>query len=249
MFFELSNIYFKMSFSSLKKNDVIFCESKNSRVIKLISKDENKWRGNDIFTNEGFEITSQDNFKVVTRERKTRPISMVNLFESEGVPSTLTEKEVMIVEYIQEEMDPSNLNRLERKYLDNNLSDLRELNMVADFLKYLGVETRYAADELLCYALCAIENEGKEISTSTPIKRFYRYDLRRWEIREQVEYTSWAIEFCVEENSEKLDEIKEHIEDHFWDYNPDSMDSDYGDSEHIGWEDTSINPGRPVIIR
>jgi hypothetical protein len=27
------------------------------------------------------------------------------------------------------------------------------------------------------------------------------------------------------------------------------MDSDYGDSEHIGWEDTSINPGRPVIIR
>lgn len=249
MFFELSNIYFKMSFSSLKKNDVIFCESKNSRVIKLISKDENKWRGNDIFTNEGFEITSQDNFKVVTRERKTRPISMVNLFESEGVPSTLTEKEVMIVEYIQEEMDPSNLNRLERKYLDNNLSDLRELEMVANFLKYLGVETRYAPDELLCYALCAIENEGKEISTSTPIKRFYRYDLRRWEIREQVEYTSWAIEFCAEDNSEKLDEIKEHIEDHFWDYNPDSMDSDYGDSEHIGWEDTSINPGRPVIIR
>ena len=179
-----------MSFSSLKKNDVIFCESKNSRVIKLISKDENKWSGKDIFTNEGFEITSQDNFKVVTRERKSRPISMVNLFESEGVPSTLTEKEVMIVEYIQEEMDPSNLNRLERKYLDNNLSDLRELEVVANFLKYLGVETRYAPDELLCYALCAIQNEGKEISTSTPITRFYRYDLRRWEIREQVEYLS-----------------------------------------------------------
>lgn len=249
MFFGLSNIYFKMSFSSLKKNDVIFCESKNSRVIKLISKDENKWRGKDIFTNEGFEITSQDNFKVVTRERKTRPISMVNLFESESEPSTLTEKEVMIVEYIQEEMDPTDLNRIERKYLDNNLVDFKELKGVADFLKYLGVEQRYSADQLVCYALCAIENEGKEISTSTPIKRFIMYDMRRWEIREQVEYTSWAIDFCAEDNDEKLDEIKESIEDHFWDYDPQSMDSDYGDSEHLGWEDTSITRGRPIIIR
>ena len=148
MFFGLSNIYFKMSFSSLKKNDVIFCESKNSRVIKLISKDENKWRGKDIFTNEGFEITSQDNFKVVTRERKTRPISMVNLFESESEPSTLTEKEVMIVEYIKEEMDPTDLNRIERKYLDNNLVDFKELDGVANFLKYLGVEQRYSAEQL-----------------------------------------------------------------------------------------------------
>ena len=39
-----------MSFNNLKKNDVVFSESKGSRVFKLISKKDNHWVVGDMFT-------------------------------------------------------------------------------------------------------------------------------------------------------------------------------------------------------
>ena len=89
-----------MSFSSLKKNDVIFCESKNSRVLKLIEKVDGSWIGRDIFTNQSYELNSNDQFKLVNRERRVKPLSLTSLVESTDGPSTLTEKEVFIVDYI-----------------------------------------------------------------------------------------------------------------------------------------------------
>jgi len=40
-----------MRYENLKKNDVLFCELKGSRVLKLVEKVEGSWVGRDIFTN------------------------------------------------------------------------------------------------------------------------------------------------------------------------------------------------------
>jgi len=89
-----------MRYQNLRKNDVLFCESKGSRVLKLVEKIDGSWVGRDIFTNQNFQLNNTDQFKLVNRERKVKPLSLVSLVESTTGPSTLTEKEVFIVDYI-----------------------------------------------------------------------------------------------------------------------------------------------------
>ena len=85
-----------MSFGSLRKNDVLFCESKGSRVVKLVESNNNVWIGRDMFSGQNIEITESDTFKLVNKQRKTKPMSMVSLLESESSSRpTLTEKEVL----------------------------------------------------------------------------------------------------------------------------------------------------------
>ena len=98
-----------MRYQNLRKNDVLFCESKGSRVLKLVEKVEGSWVGRDIFTNQNFELNNTDQFKLVNRERKVKPLSLVSLVESTNGPSTLTEKEVFIVDYILDNYNPDEL--------------------------------------------------------------------------------------------------------------------------------------------
>ena len=64
-----------MSFNNLKKNDVVFSESKGSRVFKLISKKDNHWVVGDMFTKKFDIITESDTFRVV----KTKGFVLVTL--------------------------------------------------------------------------------------------------------------------------------------------------------------------------
>ena len=66
-------------FNNLKKNDVVFSESKGSRVFKLISKKDNHWVVGDMFTKKFDIITESDTFRVVKTENKPKPISLLNL--------------------------------------------------------------------------------------------------------------------------------------------------------------------------
>ncbi len=59
-----------MRYENLKKNDVLFCESKGSRVLKLVEKVEGSWVGRDIFTNQNFELNNTDHSKLVNRDTK-----------------------------------------------------------------------------------------------------------------------------------------------------------------------------------
>ncbi len=56
-----------MRYQNLRKNDVLFCESKSSRVLKLVEKIDGSWVGRDIFTNQNFQLNNTDQFKLVNR--------------------------------------------------------------------------------------------------------------------------------------------------------------------------------------
>ena len=88
-----------MSFNNLKKNDVVFSESKGSRVFKLISKKDNHWVVGDMFTKKFDIITESDTFRVVKTENKPKPISLLNLVESNGISirPTLTEMKFLLL--------------------------------------------------------------------------------------------------------------------------------------------------------
>ena len=44
-----------MRYQNLRKNDVLFCESKGSILLKLVEKIDGSWVGRDIFTNQNFQ--------------------------------------------------------------------------------------------------------------------------------------------------------------------------------------------------
>ena len=113
-----------MSFNNLKKNDVVFSESKGSRVFKLISKKDNHWVVGDMFTKKFDTITESDTFKVVKTKNKPKPISLLNLVESNGVSirPTLTDKEVFIVEELKDSYEENDLHDVIERYENGELN-------------------------------------------------------------------------------------------------------------------------------
>lgn len=244
-----------MSFGSLRKNDVLFCESKGSRVVKLVESNNNVWIGRDMFSGQSIEITENDTFKLVNKQRKTKPMSMVSLLESESSSRpTLTEKEVFIVEFFLDNYSQEELSQLSESYYNGDYLKGHSISVLKSLKKYLNIGNRGADDDAyMQYVLCANDNYGKEISTSTPISRFVRYSFNWIEEREQTEYASWTVDFSAEaDNQELLDEFVEKIKDDFWNYNPDHQDTDYGDSHHVGMTDPELTRpyrnDRPFII-
>ena len=242
-----------MSFGNLKKNDVLFCESKGSRVVKLVENVNNVWIGRDMFSNQSVEITNHDTFKIVNNQRKSKPLSMVSLLEStDSVRPTLTEKEVFIVEYFQDNFTSDQLNKIRVNYYDGGYLKKSVIEGLNSLKRYLNIISRVSDDVFIQYALCAYDNLGEEITTSTPISRFKEYSFTMVEERKQWEYTTWGIDFWAEyDNQELLDEFVETMQDDFWNHSPDSLDTDYGDSETMGMSDPELTPlhrSKPFII-
>lgn len=237
-----------MRYENLKKNDVLFCESKGSRVLKLVDKVDGSWLGRDIFTNENFELTNTDQFKLVNRERKVKPLSLLKLIESKNGPSTLTEKEVFIVDYIMDNYNPDELKELKDSYDDGEHMSTK-IPYFNSLLRYLNLPGGYSDASFFQYVLCAYENIGKTITSSTPIQRFKEYRFNWTEEREQTEYNTYYIEFYAA-NEEDAKKISKHLQDDFWSYSPDSYDTDYGDSEFIRMLDaeTKLEDDRPFVI-
>lgn len=242
-----------MSFGSLKKNDVLFCESKGSRVVTLIENNNNVWIGRDMFSGQNIEITRNDSFKLVNKQRKSRPLSMVSLLESENsVRPTLTEKEVFIVEYFLDNYSQEELSQISESYYSGDYIKNNPISDIKSLKRYLNIDVKRNDDVYMEYGLCANDNYGEEISTSTPISRFKEYRFSMVEEREQIEWASWYFDFDAGMNDgEVIDEFVKEFEKDFWSYDPDHEDTDYGDSTTLGLSDPEVRTtwrSTPFII-
>lgn len=244
-----------MSFKNLKKNDVVFSESKGSRVFKLISKKDNHWVVGDMFTKKYDTITESDTFRVVETENKPKPISLLNLVESDvvSISPTLTEKEVFLVEEIKDSYEESSLQKIIESYEIGNLNSGEDL--LKGYLKILDSKLKSQHDSfaLIQYVYCAIENYEAEVSSSTKINRFKSFDLKTTEISNERKYQNWILNVPALDLN-MMTKMASGIMDDFWSYDPDSGFVDYGDSDFIAYEDTeieevSIGPYRkPLVI-
>lgn len=98
---------------------------------------------------------------------KKNRLSLINLLKEsvdEDYPTTLTDNEVFIMNYLADEVDPSFLYRAERAYDD---FDPQKMSKVVDIifgeiLPFIGLKKRMGDKRLLQYVICHNENDGKE---------------------------------------------------------------------------------------
>lgn len=244
-----------MSFRNLKKNDIVFCES-NSRVLKLVEKQNGVWNTQDLFSKQPIKLSSNQPFKLVeTHKKVSKPMSMLKLMEhDEGVPSTLTEKEVFIVDYLLSDVDQSLLHQAERVF--RKMESSRDMitvisNIFSPIVRYMSLGKFTNDARYFQYVFCALENlDGSEINTSTRIERLSTFQYEKVEIRKQIEYVSWSVDNIPSFSEEDLRDNLSTIDDNFWNWSPDSRDSDYGDSDTLGWEDEKLSlEDGPLVIR
>lgn len=176
---------------------------------------------------------------------KKNRLSLINLLKEsvdEDYPTTLTNNELFIMDYLANEVDPSLLYKAERAYDDFNPQNMSELVSIifSPILTFIGMKNKRNDKRLLQYVICYNENEGNEFTTSTPIKRLANYNLNVWDITRQYVYNKYV---TSEIPGFSLDDVKEKqssIMDNLWNWNTDTTDSDYGDSEFIRYEDPEI---------
>jgi hypothetical protein len=230
-----------MSFNNLKKNDVVFSESKGSRVFKLISKKDNHWVVGDMFTKKFDTITESDTFRVVKTENKPKPISLLNLVESNGISirPTLTEKEVFIVDELKDSFEESYLHDIIAQYENGSLYTGDDL--LKGYLKVLNakLKSQYDSFALIQYVYCAIENYDVEVSSSTKINRFKLFELKATEISDERKYQNWSLSVPALD-LDMMTKMQSGIIADIWQYDPDAGSADYGDSDFIGMSDIEI---------
>ena len=230
-----------MSFNNLKKNDVVFSESKGSRVFKLISKKDNHWVVGDMFTKKYDTITESDTFRVVKTENKPKPISLLNLVESNevSIAPTLTEKEVFLIEELKGSYEESSLHEMIENYENGNLNSGDDI--LKGYLKILNSQSKsqYDSFALIQYVYCAIENYDTEVSSSTKINRFKLFELKATEVSDERKYQNWTLNVPALD-LDMMTKMQSGIMDNLWNYDPDAGWADYGDSDFIGMEDIEI---------
>lgn len=231
-----------MGFNNLKRNDIVFSESKGSRVFKLISKNNNEWIVEDVFSKQSDIIKENDQVKVVKTNKKSKPLSMSKLFESSKVSirPTLTEKEIFIVEELKDSFEEGYLHDVIAEYENGNLDAGSKL--LDRYLKVLNVskKSQYDLYSLIQYVYCAIENYDNEISTSTNINRFKLFELKATEITDERKYQNWTLDVPALD-LDMITKMQSGILDNFWNYDPDAGWADYGDSQFIALEDVEID--------
>jgi len=210
-------------------------------VFKLISKKDNHWVVGDMFTKKYDTITESDTFRVVKTENKPKPISLLNLVESNGVSisPTLTEKEVFLIEELKGSYDESSLHEIIESYEDGILNSGDDI--LKGYLKILNSQSKsqYDSFALIQYVYCAIENYDTEVSSSTKINRFKLFELKTTEISDERKYQTWILKVPALD-LDMMTKMQSGIIDNLWNYDPDAGWADYGDSDSIGFEDIEI---------
>ncbi len=119
----------------------------------------------------------------------------------------------------------------------------------SSLLRYLNLPGFHRESSFFQYILCAYENMGKTITSSTPIKRLKEYKFEWTEERRQTEYNTYYIEFYAM-NDEDAEKISIHLKEDFWNYPHETYDTDYGDSEFLGMvnPEIKIEDSRPFVI-
>lgn len=229
-----------MKFQNLKKNDIIFCETQNSRVIRLGNLiNENSWLGRDVFSKQEMIVTNQDKFKLVNETRKPNTIKMSRLLESNSDTNTLTEKEVFIVNFFIDELGHDEISNLVESHREGNpdikIPNILELRNYLNISNYSNIEDGM----FIQYLICANDNIGNEINTNTKIKRVKKYTLNTTEISNVTRYDYIYYNFFAEDD-ETARKIQSSIKDNPFRYNYEYSDADYGDSDHDGFTDWSL---------
>ena len=240
-----------MDYKNLKENDVVFCESKKSRVLKLVSQKSNGWLCEDIFTKQSHIINEKDNLRLVNTSRKVKPISLRKLFEEENSNDTLTEREVYIVEYIIDNYSLDTLKEIESAIEDGQILNVNYKNLNS-FLRYLAINKEFAAGELSQYFLCALNNYGSEINQSTKIDRFIPYKISFVEISNQARYDYCGIEVYGPNTESYSKTIREYFIRNIGEYVSllEYNDMDYGDTfgSKFNYEDLDSEPSDEFIL-
>jgi hypothetical protein len=194
-----------------------------------------------MFTKKFDIITESDTFRVVKTENKPKPISLLNLVESNGVSirPTLTEKEVFIVEELKDSYEENDLHDVIERYENGELNSGDDL--LKQYLKLLNFNSRLQYDSfaLIQYVYCAIENYDTEISTSTNINRFKLFELNATEISDERKYQNWSLNVPALD-LDMMTKMQSGIIADIWQYDPDAGSADYGDSDFIGMSDIEI---------
>lgn len=176
---------------------------------------------------------------------KKNRLSLINLLKEsvdEDYPTTLTDNEVFIMNYLADEIDPSLLYSAERAYDD---FDPKKMSKVVDLifgeiLPFIGQKKKMGDRRLLQYVICHNENDGKEITTLTPIKRLAYYNFQVWDVTKQIVYNKYVTNEIPAFSKDDINNKQTQIMDNLWSWDTSTDDSDYGDSEFISYEDAEI---------
>jgi hypothetical protein len=194
-----------------------------------------------MFTKKFDTITESDTFRVVKTENKPKPISLLNLVESNGISirPTLTDKEVFIVEELKDSYEENDLHDVIERYENGELNSGDDL--LQRYLKVLNFRSKLQYDSfaLIQYVYCAIENYDTEISTSTNINRFKLFELIATEISDERKYQNWSLSVPALD-LDMMTKMQSGIIADIWQYDPDAGSADYGDSDFIGMSDIEI---------
>lgn len=226
-----------MKFQDLKKNDIIFCESQNSRVIRLgnfINK--STWKGYDIFSKQEIIVTNKDKFKLVNETKKPNIIKMSHLIESKSSTDTLTEKEVFIVEFFIEELGYEKINTIVDDYMDGDIKvDIPNVREIKNYLNLHHIDS----DIFIQYLICAKENEGNKINTSTKIKRVQLYYVSGTQNSYVPRYDDVSFTF-YSLNDEHAELVKDSITNNPWTVSFDYGGADFGDPDSFYFSDFEL---------
>lgn len=226
-----------MKFQELKKNDIIFCESQNSRVIRLGNfMNKSTWKGYDIFSKQEIIVTNKDKFKLVNETKKPNIIKMSHLIESKSSIDTLTEKEVFIVEFFIEELGYKKINTIVDDYMDGDIDVIiPNVSEIKNYLHLHHIDSRI----FIQYLICAKENEGNKINTSTKIQRVQLYTVfgTQYSFVTRYDYVSATFYSLNDEHAEL---VKKSIKGNPWTVPFNYGDVDYGDAESFDFSDFEL---------
>jgi len=147
----------------------------------------------------------------------------------------LTKKEMLIVKYI---VAQNSLVKLQNELKEYRISGY-EPESVTVVLRYFSIP-KHNDEYSIQYLNYCVKNYSdiKNEDYSNPIERAVKFEIESKTVESQIIYKTYTVH-CVTISSLK-DNAFQRITENFWDYDPESQDSGYGDNEII--EMKYINP-------
>jgi len=131
-----------------------------------------------------------------------------------------------------------------KETLENEIRDVLESydeksKLILGAAKLLGIEYTSISKIGIQYLNYAVENYEKIQKKEFPeqIERVVELNLYAEEVESVIQYNRKRV--TINTLKKYLDEVQENVWDNYYDFDPDTLDTDYGDSDFIG-----INPDK-----
>ena len=153
---------------------------------------------------------------------------------SENTP--ITQKEKMLVSVLVRLYSKENLEEELRNVLE---SYDEKSNLILGAAKLLGIEHTSIRKIGIQYLNYAVENYEKIQNKEFPeqIERVVEINLYAEEVESVIQYNRKRV--TLNTLKKYLEEIEDHVWDNYYEFDPDTLDVDYGDSDFI-----SLNPDK-----